>query len=112
MVAGKRICNCVCSISLVASPSAAPGARLNDIVTAGNCPWWATASDVLVGPKCANADKGTCAPVEAGVAVTGGVDVVADVAVVAEPLLAGSTLPGAAEPLAVAGILVGNCAPG
>ncbi len=27
-------------IALTASPSATPGARLNDSVTAGNCPWW------------------------------------------------------------------------
>src|SRR5271170_5054380 len=24
----------------IAPPNEAPGARLNDIVTAGNCPWW------------------------------------------------------------------------
>ena len=36
-------------ISCVAVDSDAPGARLNEIVLAANCPWWLTASAVLVG---------------------------------------------------------------
>ena len=34
---------------VTASPSATPGARLNDSVTAGNCAWWFTASAVRGG---------------------------------------------------------------
>ena len=42
---------------VTASPSDTPGARLNDSVTAGNCPWWLTASGVVDRPKWANARK-------------------------------------------------------
>ena len=35
------------SIARTASPSEAPGARLKDTVTTGNCPWWLTESGVL-----------------------------------------------------------------
>ena len=38
---------CAVSIASTASPSDAPGARLNDIVTAGNCPAWLITSGVL-----------------------------------------------------------------
>ena len=62
IVPGMRILRCASSMTRVASPSDAPGFKLNEIVTAGNCPWWATASEVVEGPKCANDDNGTCAP--------------------------------------------------
>ena len=35
---GMFISFCAASMAFVASPNAAPGARLNEIVTAGNCP--------------------------------------------------------------------------
>src|SRR3954468_12484252 len=39
---------------LTASPSEVPGVRLNDSVTAGNCPWWLTDPVVVVGTSRAN----------------------------------------------------------
>ena len=33
--------------AFTASPSEAPGARLNDTVTTGNCPWWLIASGAV-----------------------------------------------------------------
>src|SRR5208282_310880 len=47
------------AISFCASLNARPGARLNEIVAAANCPWWLTLKGVRPGAKCANADKGT-----------------------------------------------------
>jgi len=44
MLAGMFICFSVVSNASTASPRAAPGARLNDIVSAGNCPWRVTTS--------------------------------------------------------------------
>ena len=38
---------CALSIASVASPKETLGARLNDNVTDGYCPWWLTASGVL-----------------------------------------------------------------
>ena len=38
-----------------ASPSAMPGRRLNDSVTAGNWPWWLTESGCTLEVKCAKA---------------------------------------------------------
>ena len=38
---------CALSIAVTASPSEAPGARLKDSVTTGNCPWWFTASGAV-----------------------------------------------------------------
>ena len=46
-----------------ASPSATPGARLNESVTDGNCPWWLTDSGVASARSVTSADSGTCAPV-------------------------------------------------
>ena len=45
-----------------ASPSATPGARLNDSVIAGNWPWWLTDSVSLVAWYDVNALSGTCTP--------------------------------------------------
>ncbi len=41
-VAGAPSSTLACSISLVASPSDTPGARLNEMVAAGSWPWWFT----------------------------------------------------------------------
>ncbi len=49
-------------IATTASPSATPGARLNDSVTDGNWPWWFTARLVGVGSKWVKALSGTCVP--------------------------------------------------
>src|SRR5664279_1808885 len=50
------------SIARVACDSETSGGRLNEIVDATNWPWWLTPSAVLVGPKEANSDSGTCVP--------------------------------------------------
>ena len=63
MVAGIRISISVWLMRRVAVPKSPPGAKLNEMVTAGNCPWWLTASAVLAGAKCAKVESGTCAPV-------------------------------------------------
>src|SRR3974390_1486540 len=62
IVPGMRRSRCASSMARVASPSDPPGFKLKEMVTAGNCPWWATASDVVEGPKWANDDNGTWAP--------------------------------------------------
>lgn len=56
---------CTCSIALVASPSDAPGARLKEIVTTGNWPWWFTDSGAVRDSKCVNALSGTADPLSA-----------------------------------------------
>ena len=43
-------------------PSAAPGARLNEMVTQGNWPWWFTDSGSVPVSKCVNALNGTAVP--------------------------------------------------
>src|SRR5271163_2815138 len=48
----------------MAVPSDAFGARLNDTVMAGNCPWWVMASGSVAFSKCANALRGTALLVE------------------------------------------------
>src|SRR5580692_5646368 len=50
---------CVLSTAVMASPSAAFGARLNDTVIAGNCPWWLMESASVVFSKCEKALSGT-----------------------------------------------------
>ena len=61
---GMRIWSRYFSIFAVASPSAVPGARLNDTVTACSWPTWL----IEVGPieRCtvAKLDSGTSAPVD------------------------------------------------
>ena len=64
IVAGTLSSRFARSIASVACPSAVFGARLKEIVTAGNCPWWlmesgATGTVVQV----AKAASGTCPPV-------------------------------------------------
>ena len=48
MLAGKPSSCVVRSNACTASPSDPPGARLNETVTAGNCPWRLTTSGVVV----------------------------------------------------------------
>src|ERR1700733_14983605 len=50
---------CTLSTAVIASPSAAFGARLNDTVMAGNWPWWLIESGSVVFSKCENAPSGT-----------------------------------------------------
>src|SRR5271169_957015 len=57
-----------CWIAFVASPSEAPGARLNDSVTTGNWPWWLTARGVLVDCIFMKVESGTGGPLVAAVA--------------------------------------------
>src|SRR5579884_930254 len=49
-------------MALTALPSETPGARLNDMVAAGNCPWWLMVSGVLVRSMLAIEVSGTSAP--------------------------------------------------
>ncbi len=62
MLGGSAISFSACWIAFVASPSDAPGARLNDSVTTGNCPWWFTASEAFMALIRVNAEIGTGAP--------------------------------------------------
>ena len=52
---GMPMSFCAFSMASVAAPSEAFGARLKEIVTTGNCPWWLTASGALVDSKWVNA---------------------------------------------------------
>jgi len=45
-------------------PSAMPGARLKESVTAGNCPWWLTERLVLEVLNLAKLESGTILPAE------------------------------------------------
>ena len=49
-------------IAVTASPSAKPGARLNEIVTAGCWPWWLTSSGPTDGTGMVTADSGIDCP--------------------------------------------------
>src|SRR5580692_2370275 len=55
----------ILSIAAVASPKEAPGARLKEIVTTGNCPWRFTESGALLSSKWVKALRGTAAPFDA-----------------------------------------------
>src|SRR5580704_842191 len=50
---------CTLSTAVMAFPSAAFCARLNDTVMAGNWPWWLMESGCVVFSKCENALNGT-----------------------------------------------------
>ena len=63
MEAGSPIPRSTPSMAFTASPSATSGARLNDRVTDGSCPWWLTCSGVMPGVMCVKALRGTWAPV-------------------------------------------------
>ena len=58
-----RCASCASWMAVTASPSDSPGARLNEIVTAGNWPWWLMASGAVVVVSCTIALSGTGAPV-------------------------------------------------
>src|ERR1700679_1117393 len=62
MLSGIPISCWAFSIALVASPRDAFGARVNDSVTTGNCPWWLTDSGAVLDSKCVKALSGTAAP--------------------------------------------------
>ena len=59
MLAGSPISRSALRIALTASPSEAPGARLNDTVAAGNWPRWLTAIGAVCWMNWAIADNGT-----------------------------------------------------
>ena len=62
---GTPICRTAALIASTASPSAAPGARLNDIVTAGNWLWWLIDSGCTgIVLQCTKVDSGTAWPVD------------------------------------------------
>src|SRR5262245_56020862 len=63
MLTGMPISCSARAIALVAFPRDSPGARLKEIVTTGNCPWWLIASEVLDVEKWLNAARGTWVPV-------------------------------------------------
>ena len=68
MLIGIFMSFCTCSIAFVASPSEALGARLKEIVTTGNCPWWLTDNGAVRDSQCVKALSGTAAPLSAGTA--------------------------------------------
>ena len=82
MLSGIPRSFCTLSIALVASPREAPGARLKEIVTTGNWPWWLMESGALADSKCVNVPSGTAAPL---IAVTAEGVAEPDVAVGAGP---------------------------
>ena len=64
--AGAPICCMALSMAVTAWPSAVPGARLKESVTAGNWPWWFTASgETCVVPIFTKVESGTAWPVGA-----------------------------------------------
>src|SRR5580658_1285931 len=58
-LAGMCMSFCTLVIALIAPPSAAFGARLNETVMAGNCPWWLIESCWVFVSKCEKALRGT-----------------------------------------------------
>ena len=62
MLSGSPSSALALSIDLTASPSDVPGARLNETVTTGNCPWWLMASGALAVSMVVNAPSGTAPP--------------------------------------------------
>src|SRR5260370_10059410 len=69
MLKGIPMSRCACSIAFVASPKEPFGARLKEIVTAGNCPWCVTARGALRVSKWLNVLSGTAAPLTVVVAM-------------------------------------------
>ena len=51
IVAGRLASRSICWIASTAWPSEKPGARLNEIVTAGCWPWWLTCSGPTDGTE-------------------------------------------------------------
>src|ERR1700741_3378928 len=68
MLRGIPISRRACSMAAVASPREPFGARLKEIVTAGNWPWCVTARGALRVSKWLNVLSGTAAPLTAVVA--------------------------------------------
>src|SRR5271167_4499640 len=62
MLRGMPISFCAFSKAVVASPRDAFGARLKEMVTTGNWPWWFTESGPLLVSKCEKALRGTAEP--------------------------------------------------
>src|SRR5262249_22613789 len=60
---GGPMSRSVARMARTAWPSDTPGARLNDSVTAENCPWWLMARGVALAVERVKALSGTCAPV-------------------------------------------------
>src|SRR5579863_10114903 len=66
MVGGKPMRLVAFSISVIALPSDASGARLKETVTEGNCPWWLIESASVMGTAAVKALRGiTFAPTDA-----------------------------------------------
>ena len=53
-----------CWMALTAWPIAVPGARLNEIVTDGNWPWWLITSGATFTTLSTSVDNGTCCPLD------------------------------------------------
>ena len=70
MLAGSPSRWLVSSTAATAAPRAAPGARLNDSVTAGNCPWREITSGAVVGYARIMVSSGTATGCPAVVPVT------------------------------------------
>ena len=60
MLVGRPSSCCASRIASTASPSEAPGARLNETVADGNWPRWLIASGAVCSSTWAIADSGTC----------------------------------------------------
>src|SRR5271170_2123219 len=58
-LAGMCMSFCTLVMAVIAPPSAAFGARLNETVIAGNCPWWLIESCWVLVSKCEKAPRGT-----------------------------------------------------
>ena len=59
MLAGRPSSRVTRSMDFTAAPSDTPGARLKETVTAGNWPWWLTASAAACCSMLASVDSGT-----------------------------------------------------
>ncbi len=59
---GRPTLRAAAVMAFTASPSATPGCRLNEMVTAGNSPWWFTDSGAVAGSNVAKALSGTSCP--------------------------------------------------
>ena len=70
IVAGRLASRATSSIATVASPIANPGARLNEIVTAGCWPWWLTSNGPTDGTGVVTADSGIDCPAGTPLPVT------------------------------------------
>src|SRR5271155_5309433 len=62
MLGGNPTSCFAASMASVASPREELGARLKEMVTTGNCPWWLTDKGEVFISKCVNELRGTAAP--------------------------------------------------